>query len=257
MGDGIDLAWLGQNLTSGKPAYGCPHLALWWPMFSRLQILRGRIRECLDVVQAYGFSTKSGTTHAHGTAVDTTQTLAGIVADAREAGARATWCRGAKWGQPNMDDHIHLGLDCPCASGSDYQIAAVDAGYDGLGYRGEGGRDYHPAPKVRRDWAQGMAWMQAEIARLTPTPTPLEDDMPTAKEIADAIVGAPAGSGVDAAPSLGQAIYRMQSTLMRVADQLANAAELDYALARGDQPAADAAIARVRARDVRHPGEPA
>jgi hypothetical protein len=31
------------------------------------------------------------------------------------------------------------------------QLAAADDGYNGLGYLGRGGRDYHPAPKVRRD----------------------------------------------------------------------------------------------------------
>ena len=160
MGDGIALTDLGQTLTSGERAYGCPHMAQWWPVFPRLQILRGRIKACLDIVQAYGWSDKSGGTHGQGTAVDVTQTDAGIVADAREAGARGTWCRGKRWGQASMGDHIHLALDCPCASGSDYQIGAADDGYNGLGYLGRGGRDYHPAPKVRRDWKAGIAWMQ-------------------------------------------------------------------------------------------------
>ena len=129
MGDGIALTDLGQTLTSGERAYGCPHMAQWWPVFTRLQILRGRIKACLDIVQAYGWSDKSGGTHGQGTAVDVTQTDAGIVADAREAGARGTWCRGKRWGQASMGDHIHLALDCPCASGSDYQIGAADDGY--------------------------------------------------------------------------------------------------------------------------------
>lgn len=184
MGDGIELVPLGQKLANGKPAYGCQHLAQWWTLFTRLQSLRGRIKTCMDIVQAYGFSSKSGGTHAQGTAVDITQMDAGIVADAREAGARATWLRGEDYGQSTMADHTHLALDCPCIAGSDYQLAAADAGFNGLGLNGRGGRDYHPAPKVRRDWASGMAWMRAEIARLTPTPSPMEDDVITDADIA-------------------------------------------------------------------------
>ena len=184
MGDGIELVLLGQKLANGKPAYGCQHMAQWWTLFTRLQSLRGRIKTCMDIVQAYGFSSKSGGTHAQGTAVDITQMDAGIVADAREAGARATWLRGRRWGQASMGDHTHLALDCPCIAGSDYQLAAADDGYNGLGYLGRGGRDYHPAPKVRRDWKAGIAWMQAEIARLTPTPSPMEDDVITDADIA-------------------------------------------------------------------------
>ncbi|HMT88170.1 MAG TPA: hypothetical protein PKC73_00920 [Dermatophilaceae bacterium] len=230
MGDGIALTDLGQTLTSGERAYGCPHMAQWWPVFTRLQILRGRIKACLDIVQAYGWSDKSGGTHGQGTAVDVTQTDAGIVADAREAGARGTWCRGKRWGQASMGDHIHLALDCPCASGSDYQLAAADDGYNGLGYLGRGGRDYHPAPKVRRDWKAGIAWMQAEIARLTPqptTPTPEGDTMTPdqidtlaqriGREVAAALLDSPiGGDSTDRPASVGWGIYRVQSVLMRV-----------------------------------------
>lgn len=230
MGDGIALTDLGQTLTSGERAYGCPHMAQWWPVFTRLQILRGRIKACLDIVQAYGWSDKSGGTHGQGTAVDVTQTDAGIVADAREAGARGTWCRGKRWGQASMGDHIHLALDCPCASGSDYQIGAADDGYNGLCYLGRGGRDYHPAPKVRRDWKAGIAWMQAEIARLTPqptTPTPEDDTMTPdqidtlaqriGREVAAALLDSPiGGDSTDRPASVGWGIYRVQSVLMRV-----------------------------------------
>lgn len=230
MGDGIALTDLGQTLTSGERAYGCPHMAQWWPVFTRLQILRGRIKTCLDIAQAYGWSDKSGGTHGQGAAVDTAQTSAGIVADAREAGARGTWCRGKRWGQASMGDHIHLALDCPCASGSDYQIGAADDGYNGLGYLGRGGRDYHPAPKVRRDWKAGIAWMQAEIARLTPqptTPTPEDDTMTPdqidtlaqriGREVAAALLNSPiGGDSTDRPASVGWGIYRVQSVLMRV-----------------------------------------
>ena len=128
MGDGIALTDLGQTLTSGERAYGCPHMAQWWPVFTRLQILRGRIKTCLDIAQAYGWSDKSGGTHGQGAAVDTAQTSAGIVADAREAGARGTWCRGKRWGQASMGDHIHLALDLSLIH--IYIAVGVDVGGD-------------------------------------------------------------------------------------------------------------------------------
>lgn len=157
---------LGQSLTSGRPAMGCPHMQEWLLLFTRLQIARRRIKTCLDIVQAFGDSPNSGGTHLQGTALDITQLDAGLIADAREAGARGTWPRGPKWGQKNMPIHTHLSLDCPCTSGSDYQVIAADNGYNGLGYRGEGGRDYVPAPRVRRDWAQGMEWMRGQLAAI-------------------------------------------------------------------------------------------
>jgi len=176
MGDGIAMVDLGQVLTSGARAYGCSHMRDWLALFTRLQVARGRIKRSLDIVQAYGWSDKSGGTHGQGTALDLVQTDAGIVADAREAGARGTWCRGVRWGQYSMGDHIHLALDCPCIAGSDYQIAAADAGYNGLGLEGKGGRDYHPAPKVRRDWRAGIDWMREQIAQM-------EDIMATLDEL--------------------------------------------------------------------------
>jgi hypothetical protein len=79
----------------------------------------------------------------------------------------------------------------------------------------------------------------------------------TAQEIADAIMKAPVGgSADDSAGTFGQGQYRLQSEVMRLADQVANLAELQYGIAKGDGHAIDTAIARVRARDLQHPGEP-
>lgn len=160
----MGMVSLGQDLVSGRPAMGCPHMQEWLPLFTQLQISRGRIKRSLDIFQALGNAPASGATHLQGTALDIKQLDAGLIADAREAGARGTWPRGPQWGQKNMPIHTHLSLDCPCTSGSDYQIIAADAGYNGLGYRGEGGRDYMPAPRVRRDWAAGMEWMRGQLA---------------------------------------------------------------------------------------------
>lgn len=152
----------GIALTSGAAAYGCPHMAEWLPVFTALCIKRGYIRQSLDIVQAQGGSPLSGGTHVEGTALDITQMSAALVADAREAGARAAWRRGRAWAQ-DFDDHTHLAIDCPCASGADYQTAAVDAGYDGLGYMGRAHRDYEKRPTGRRDYRAGIVWMQQQL----------------------------------------------------------------------------------------------
>lgn len=254
MGDGVTLVSLGQNLTNGQTAYGCPHLGQWWPVFTRLQILRGQIERRLDIVQAYGFSDKSAGTHAQGTATDITQTASGIVADAREAGARATWCRGQQWGQPTMGNHIHLALDCPCIAGSDYQIAAADDGYNGLGLNGRGGKDYHPAPKVRRDWQAGITWMTAEIARLNP-----EDTMPIttddARLIASTTLGAPiTASGSSTSDVLRRGADNAGAAAAGVAELKAQVAALQSQVAKIDPAAIAAAVQAALVQSVKVTG---
>lgn len=85
-------------------------------------------------------------------------------------------------------------------------------------------------------------------------PQPTEEDMPTAEEIGKAIAGQVVATGVEGRVTLGVALARTQSEMMRLTDQVANAAELQYAIYKGDPKAVDAAIARIRARDVKHPG---
>lgn len=162
------------NLTDGRPAYGCIHMRDWSDSYQRCLIRAGIIKRSLDCVQAQGGSSKSGGTHLEGTALDLigSQCKPEPIRIAREGGARATWGRGG-WVRYlgavaralNFGDHIHLAIDCPCTSGADYQLDEADQGYDGLVGNG---RDYHPRPKVRRDWRQGIAWMDAQYL---PTPT--------------------------------------------------------------------------------------
>lgn len=97
--------------------------------------------------------------------------------------------------------------------------------------------------------------------RLAPPVKPLEEEDPmaaiTAKEIAEAIMRYPiGGSAVDSPGNAGGALYRLQSEAMRIEDQIANQAELDYAIYKQDDAAVEAAIARIRARDLQHPDEP-
>ncbi len=170
MGD--SLIRIGTEVD-GDPALACPHMAQWWPVFTRL--VKQRFGVSLEILQAAGSYSKSGATHVEGTSIDwrtwrfTLAVVNGIVALAREMGARATWYRTKAQG---FDPHVHMALDCPCASGADYQTAAVDAGYNGLGKNGRGGEDTHPQPSTRRDYKAGIAWATKQLGSASSRPKP-------------------------------------------------------------------------------------
>ena len=178
---------LGQKLTNGTPAYGCPHMAAWLRAWTAYGIARGWIKESWDVVQALGYGSLSGGTHGPpGTCLDLlipAGVSGGEIAEAaREAGTFA-WARGARWGQPSMGEHIHLGLFCPCASPADYQGVAMRKGRDGLGDGGMAGPDYHTRPAAPRDFWAGIDWMHAQTRKLTPQSAIGGDDMPNLSEM--------------------------------------------------------------------------
>ena len=170
MGD--SLIRIGTEVD-GDPALACPHMAQWWPVFTRL--VKDRFGVSLEILQAAGSYSKSGATHVEGTSIDwrtwrfALAVVNGIVALAREMGARATWYRTKAQG---FDPHVHMALDCPCRSGADYQTAAVDAGYNGLGAGGRKGKDTHPAPSTRRDYKAGIAWANQQLGSASSRPEP-------------------------------------------------------------------------------------
>ena len=170
MGD--SLIRIGTEVD-GDPALACPHMAQWWPVFTAL--VKQRFGVSLEILQAAGSYSKSGATHVEGTSTDwrtwrfTPAVVNGIVALAREMGARATWYRTKAQG---FDPHVHMALDCPCRSGADYQTAAVDAGYNGLGAGGRKGKDTHPAPSTRRDYKAGIAWANQQLGSASSRPKP-------------------------------------------------------------------------------------
>ena len=116
MGD--SLIRIGTEVD-GDPALACPHMAQWWPVFTAL--VKQRFGVSIEILQAAGSYSKSGATHVEGTSIDwrtwrfTPAVVNGIVALAREMGARATWCRTKAQG---FDPHVHMALDCPCRSGA-------------------------------------------------------------------------------------------------------------------------------------------
>ena len=115
MGD--SLIRIGTEVD-GDPALACPHMAQWWPVFTRL--VKDRFGVSLEILQAAGSYSKSGATHVEGTSVDwrtwrfTPAVVNGIVALAREMGARATWYRTKAQG---FDPHVHMASTAPAAPG--------------------------------------------------------------------------------------------------------------------------------------------
>jgi hypothetical protein len=77
-------------------------------------------------------------------------------------GADATWHRPYNWDHARGMEHTHGVLrGCPHNGPARYQIAAVDAGYNGLGHLGHGARDNGPRPLSHRTWEEGIAWAKA------------------------------------------------------------------------------------------------
>ena len=233
MGD--SLIRIGTEVDGG-PALACPHMAQWWPVFSAL--VNQRFGVSLEILQAAGSYSKSGATHVEGASVDwrtwrfTPAVVSGIVALAREMGARATWYRTKAQG---FDPHVHMALDCPCRSGADYQTAAVDAGYNGLGARGRKGRDTHPAPSMRRDYKAGIAWANQQLGSASSRPKPTtntnqseEDElMALSKETLKQITDATLGVHVTANGKKAALVQHMAEAFVADKAQSAKLAELD------------------------------
>jgi len=145
----------------GLPA--CPCLAEWLPVYERMLQHRGTLTGDLRLYQLIGGAAASAGTHSQGGAFDVTD----LVGDddvwvARQMGADATWARTAAQGFTTK--HLHGVLrGCPHNGPAAYQIAAVDAGYNGLGSGGRGGRDDGPRPLSGRTWREGIAWAEKEM----------------------------------------------------------------------------------------------
>ena len=141
----------------GKPA--CPCLAKWLAAYERELLKRGVIKHSLDIYQLIGSVAASSNTHSKGGAFDLGQTSDEAIWVARQMGADATWHRPYNWDGRGGISHSHGVLrGCPHNFPARYQIDAVDAGYNGLGAGGRGGRDTGPRPLSHRTWTQGIEW---------------------------------------------------------------------------------------------------
>ena len=116
----------------GRPA--CPCLAEWLPWFERIAVLRGIVRESIDVAQLIGGAAESAGTHTEGGAADLWQHTWETQELARTMGA-AAFVRLP----PAFDPHTHLVLvGCPHTGPARYQIGALADGFNGLGAGGRG-----------------------------------------------------------------------------------------------------------------------
>lgn len=165
--------------TDGDPAMLAETPAKWWTLFVRYaaQKLPGTR---LVIIQAKGGYSGSAGTHADGWAVDLqTWHLAeaqinALVALSRAVGGVA-WLRNEQHG--GFEPHIHIAIDSGGAStGCQYQVAAARSGYNGLGYRGMRGHDYHAAPPG--GWKTAAQGIQTMTTYLTTE----EDDLPYASK---------------------------------------------------------------------------
>lgn len=137
----------------------CPCLAEWLPWFERMAVLRGIVRESIDIAQLIGGASKSGGTHLDGGAADLWQHTWETQELARTMGA-AAFVRLP----PAFDPHTHLVLvGCPHNGPARYQIAALADGFNGLGTGGRGGRDTGPGTQHPPTWRDGIEWAKTQL----------------------------------------------------------------------------------------------
>ena len=165
--------------TDGDPAMLAETPAKWWQLFARYAAARLPGVK-LVIIQARGGYSGSAGTHADGWAVDlqtwhlTDAQIDKLVALSRSVGGVA-WLRNKQHG--GFESHIHIAIDSGGAyTNCQYQVEAARNGYDGLGYRGRRGRDYHSAPSG--GWKTAAQGIQAMINHLVTE----EDDLPYASK---------------------------------------------------------------------------
>lgn len=153
----------------GFPACEC--LVEWLPWVEKLMLHRRIIQHNLDLFQLVGGASASAGTHSKGGAFDVAQSSWGALEIYRAAGADASWRRTPAQG---FTLHAHGVLrGCPHNTPARYQITAVDAGYNGLGTGGRGGRDDGPRPLSKRTWQQGIEWIKAQLGIAVVVPPPV------------------------------------------------------------------------------------
>jgi hypothetical protein len=125
---------------------------------------RGILTSEVKILQLRGSNPASADTHSQGGVFDLGFYHDGQADDlvwlARQMGADATWFR--EW---EDNHHVHGVLTgCPRNDPAEYQIDAVVAGYNGLGYMGQEGPDDGPRPLSGRTWEQGIEWAEGDMA---------------------------------------------------------------------------------------------
>lgn len=149
-------------MTSFRGYKACTCLKKWLKAYEAELLRVGEIKHSLDVYQLIGSYSKSGGTHQPGGAFDVGQYSTRALTIARQMGA-ATWHRTP----PAFIHHAHGVLKgCPHNAGGRYQIAALEAGYNGLGGGGHGGKDNGPRDGIKwplRTFTEGIAWAKTQV----------------------------------------------------------------------------------------------
>lgn len=142
----------------------CKCMAEWLVNYEAELLAVGEIKSSIDIYQLQGGAPKSGGTHTQGGAADIAQHSVRAARIGRQMGA-AFFIRPYNWDNDGGGAHAHLVLNgCPHNGPARYQVAALNAGYNGLGRGGQGGRDTGPRTSIRwplRTWEQGIAWQDA------------------------------------------------------------------------------------------------
>lgn len=145
----------------GKPTCTC--MAKWVPAFEKELRRRGLLKGNLVIYQLIGSAAASAGTHGPpGGAIDCQPLSRKALKVAREMGC-GMWHRKASQGP--WIAHSHGILNCPHNRNGRYQLAALAAGYNGLGYGGRGGRDDGPPPRKLRTWKQGIKWAKKQAKK--------------------------------------------------------------------------------------------
>lgn len=155
----------------GLPACTCH--AEWIPAF-QAELKRQKVSAIRFTRLIYRGGGTSGDTHWPGGGGDGILANVGdygkAVKIARNMGA-AAWHRTPGQG---FIHHLHFVLvGCPHNSGGRYQIGALNAGYNGLGLNGRGGRDDGPRAGVKlplRTFREGIAWAKPPKPPKPPKP---------------------------------------------------------------------------------------
>lgn len=146
----------------------CRCVAEWVPHYEAELIAAGEIKFSIDITQLRGKAAASGNTHSEGGAIDMLQHSANAMRIARQMGAMG-FGREKNWDGRGGIAHGHLVLvDCPHNGPARYQIVAGNAGYNGLGSGGRGGRDTGPRDGIKWpliSWKQGIVWHQTQEAK--------------------------------------------------------------------------------------------
>lgn len=145
---------------------GCECMEVFLPLMEKLLVHRGLLHKNIDITQGcynHGEVPASANTHDGGGVWDDINTSGPITLTMREHGV-ARFVRPLNWnGIGGMAHNHNILIGCPHNTPARYQVGALEAGYNGLGYGGRKGADRSARPTSWVTWDQGVAMMKMEL----------------------------------------------------------------------------------------------